>query len=180
MDAFTEQERAKIQKFVSDAVNGRETKARPAASARRRRAPSTPLEKKADAWASWFYKRMAESNSRDPAEHLPDALAELEQKLGDTIRAELAHAQKKIRELERIAKTGTIVVCWKTDAAAFKATPVMSDGTDGAVLDVRPFLQQFSTKWGANHERRAKPSQIARASRSFRERLEHTHAARKM
>jgi hypothetical protein len=137
---MTPEERERVKAFVADPNGPVPRKARPADGVQRRRAPIDPRtarrERAADKWLLWFERAMREGKTKDPATVLPDAFAELEQKLADTI-----------RELERIAKTGTIV-CWKTDAAAFKAIPVMSGGSDGAILDVRPFLQEYHNQVG--------------------------------
>jgi hypothetical protein len=36
-----------------------------------------------------------------------------------------------------------IIVDWRLDRAAYEATPVMSDGTQGAVLQLRELFEQF-------------------------------------
>ena len=38
---------------------------------------------------------------------------------------------------------GAVIVGWTPDYAAFKATPIMSDGSEGSPLDLRPFFQEF-------------------------------------
>jgi hypothetical protein len=38
---------------------------------------------------------------------------------------------------------GAVIVGWSPDYAGFKATPIMSDGSEGSALDLRPFFQEF-------------------------------------
>jgi hypothetical protein len=38
---------------------------------------------------------------------------------------------------------GAVIVGWTPDCANFKATPMMSDGSEGPALDLRPFFQEF-------------------------------------
>jgi hypothetical protein len=38
---------------------------------------------------------------------------------------------------------GAATVGWSPDYASFKATPIMSDGSEGPALDLRPFFQKF-------------------------------------
>jgi hypothetical protein len=38
---------------------------------------------------------------------------------------------------------GAVIVGWTPDYASFKATPIMSDGSEGPPLDLRPFFQVF-------------------------------------
>jgi hypothetical protein len=38
---------------------------------------------------------------------------------------------------------GAVIVGWSPDYAGFKATPIMSDGSEGSALDLRPFFQVF-------------------------------------
>jgi hypothetical protein len=39
--------------------------------------------------------------------------------------------------------SGAVIIGWTPDYAAFRATPVMSDGSEGPALDLRPFFQEF-------------------------------------
>jgi hypothetical protein len=55
---------------------------------------------------------MAEAKSQDPVEHLPDAFAKLESMIADKIAAELAPARTRIAELERVAKS-TSIITWQ-------------------------------------------------------------------
>jgi hypothetical protein len=41
------------------------------------------------------------------------------------------------------AASGAVIVGWSPDYAGFKATPIMSDGSEGSALDLRPFFQVF-------------------------------------
>ena len=38
---------------------------------------------------------------------------------------------------------GAVIVGWSPDYASFKATPIMSDGSEGPALDLKPFFQNF-------------------------------------
>jgi hypothetical protein len=38
---------------------------------------------------------------------------------------------------------GAVIVGWSPDYASFTATPIMSDGSEGPALDLRPFFQKF-------------------------------------
>jgi hypothetical protein len=38
---------------------------------------------------------------------------------------------------------GAVIVGWSPDFASFKATPIMSDGSEGSVLDLLPFFETF-------------------------------------
>jgi hypothetical protein len=38
---------------------------------------------------------------------------------------------------------GAVIVGWSPDYASFKATPIMSDGSEGSALDLMPFFQKF-------------------------------------
>jgi hypothetical protein len=35
------------------------------------------------------------------------------------------------------------IIDWRLDCAAYEATPIMSDGSDGAVLKLRGLFEQF-------------------------------------
>ena len=70
---FTEEERERVKAFIANPNGAIAREARPANGARRRRTkPTSPREKKADAWCEWFHRAMRESGGGDPAAHLPD------------------------------------------------------------------------------------------------------------
>jgi hypothetical protein len=104
-------------------LNGsNERKARPASGIRRRRAAIDPRtakrEKAADRWLEWFHRAMREAVTKDPAALLPDMAAKLEELIADKIAAELAPAQRRIRELERAKSTS--ITAWSLIANASK------------------------------------------------------------
>jgi hypothetical protein len=90
---------------------------------------------------------MKEAGSSDPVEHLPDALALIEERIDARIAAELVPARKKIAKLERAA-AGNSIVAWKLDRAYYRITPFLSNGQMGPPCDVRPLFEQFYSEVG--------------------------------
>jgi hypothetical protein len=144
---MTEEERARVRAFIADPNGPVPQKARPAGGAGLRRTPTTPLEKKAGAWATWFYARMAEANSEDPAANLPDMAAKIEELIATKIAEEVAPLRRRIAELER-AKAGSIVTAWKLNRERFEAVPYMANGSAGPAVNLRGLFEQYWSETG--------------------------------
>ena len=153
MDGLPANELRRVREWVTEVQRGgpRAEKARPAAEVRQRRTPTSPRaasrEKKADQWAEWFYRAMRESGSGDPAVHLPDMTAKLEELIATKIVEEVAPLRRRIAELER-AKAGSIVTAWKLNRTRYEAIPYTADGQAGPPLDLRGLFEQFWSETG--------------------------------
>jgi hypothetical protein len=99
-------------------------------------------EAKADKWARFFRRRMGQNG--DPSEHLPEALAALEQDLNEAITDVSLTLRTQLNQLKAAPP-----VAVKVNRADFSVTLIMSDGSEGPQIELRELFEEFAAQGGS-------------------------------